>query len=185
MPMRGRLPWLTALLLAAALSGGGCFHTIHVAPEPDRTAEAPIPAAVRVEVAELTQQGPGNLPRIYYLKWTKQDLQQAIERYLQKRGTFAGPPGAKPELVLSLTASLQMDHNDRYSFRFRVQGTFLREGRTGGKVYSGAGWAPGPWARWSTASDQGPIKEAVRLALDELFAGIEADGEAALEPGTS
>lgn len=183
--MRGRPTWLTILLAAATLSCGGCFHTIHVAPEPDRTAEAPIPAAVRVEVAELTQQGPGSIPRIYYLKWSKQDLQQAVERYVEKRGTFSGTAGAKPELVLSLKASLLMEHNDRYSFRFRVQGTFVRRGKEGGKVYSGEGRAPGPWARWTTASDQGPINEAVRLALDELFAGIEADREAVLTPGAS
>ncbi len=168
------------LLLGLLFSSSGCVHVIHVRPEPDRVAVEPILASVTIEVARLAQEGPGSIPRIYYLKWTKQDLRESVEGYLAKRRTFAGRAGAAGDLTLSLKASLLLESRDRYVFIFEIEGTVLKRG-TALKSYRGRGRAAGPWVRWTTASDEEPITEAVRLALDELFAAIEADRAALLE----
>ncbi|WP_447975423.1 hypothetical protein [Nitrospira sp. Kam-Ns4a] len=171
---------MLSLLLGLLFSSSGCVHVIHVRPKPDRVAVEPIPATVTVEVASLAQEGPGSIPRIYYLKWTKQDLREAVEGYLEKRRTFAGRDGAAGDLTLSLKAALRLESRDRYVFIFEIEGTVLKRG-TALKSYRGRGRAVGPWARWTTASDEEPITEAVRLALDEIFAAIEADRAVLLE----
>jgi hypothetical protein len=67
-----------------------------------------------------------------------------------------------------------MTSRDRYSYRIRLQAE-MSATSTLVKTYLVEHDAAGSWARWVTESDRAPIEAALQLALDDLFAQIEAD----------
>jgi hypothetical protein len=161
--------------VVALLVPVGCVHKIHVAPEPDRVASQPIPLSVKIEVPWFELEGADHMPGITLLEWQWQDFRQAAIDYIAKRRTFRAVGTDTGDLTLSLKSKLAMRYREVYLYRMRVDATLGSSKNPTSKTYVGEGEAQGSSVRWVTASDQDPTNEAVRLALDDLLAKIEAD----------
>jgi hypothetical protein len=172
-----RLPVLATTLL---LSTSGCVHHIHVAPEPDQVAADPIPLTVRVEVPLFVLEGADHMSGIALLKWPWQDFRQAVVEYIQKRRSFTAVGTDRGDVTLSITAKLALQSHDRYIYHVRLDSQLVSPKFPSPRTYVVETEAVGSSVRWVTASDQDPIAEAVRLALNELLTKIEADRAAIL-----
>jgi hypothetical protein len=150
-------------------------HKIHVAPEPDKVASQSIPFSLKVEVPWFEMEGADHLPGITLLEWKWQDFRQAVIDYIAKRQTFHSVGKDPGNLTLSIKSKLAMRYRERYIYHLRLDATLGSSKDPAGGTYVAEGEGQGSTVRWVTASDQNPINEAVRLALDDLLAKIEAD----------
>lgn len=152
----------------------GCAHTIQVAPHPPGPSPIRIPRAVQLLVGPLSLVGAYHMPGIALLKWSRQDLGDALLRYIQQRETFQAVSKDAGDLALSIATSLSMRSRDHYRYRIRLQ-VEMKEGNNPIKTYQAEQDAEGSSVRWVTASDRDPIQAALQGALDDVFAQIEAD----------
>ncbi len=154
---------------------GGCVHRIHVAPAPPVVVEQPIPHAAQVVVPFLSIEGADHMPGIPVFEWAVGDFRAAAINYIQTRQTFtsAGPePGA---LTLTIKAWLTMRSRGTYRYTIRLESELGVSGKPAVKSYVTEQEEEGSRIRWTTASDQDPIRRAVQAALDELLTQMEAD----------
>jgi hypothetical protein len=171
-------PTLARLLLgtvALLLLCVGCVHKIYVAPEPGRVASQSLPLSLKVEVPWFELEGADHMPGIALLEWTWQDFRRAAIDYIAKRQTFRAVGTEPGELTLSIKSKLAMRYREVYLYRVQLDATLGSSKHPAGRTYVAEGEAQGSSVRWVTASDQNPINEAVRLALDALLTKIEAD----------
>ncbi len=146
-----------------------------MAPEPDRVASRSIPLSLKVEVPWFELEGADHMPGITLLEWKWQDFRQAVIDYISKRQTFRTVGKDTGDLTLSIKGKLAMRYREHYLYHLRLDATLGSSSKPAIKSYLAEGEALGSTVRWVTASDQDPINEAVRLALDDLLAKIETD----------
>ena len=115
------------------------------------------------------------MPGIALFEWPAQDLRSAVIDYIQSRQTFASASDRPADLTMTVKAWLRLRSGDRYQYRLRLETTLGPSGKPPIKSYLVEKEAVGSEIRWSTASDQAPIAEAVQAALDDLLTQIEAD----------
>lgn len=168
---------LLFLAIVLQLNMPGCVHRIHVTPEPDQVAAEPIPLAVRVEVPSFVLEGADHMPGIPLLEWPWKDFQQGVIDYIQKRRSFTATSADQRDVTLSIKARLALRSRDRYVYRLRLDSQLILPKAPAPRAYIVETEATGSSVRWITASDEDPIAEAVRLALNELLTKIEADRE--------
>lgn len=176
---------LLILTIVLQLSIHGCVHRIHVDPEPDLVAAEPIPLAVRVEVAYFLLEGADRMPGIALLEWPWKDFRQAMVEYIQKRHSFMAAGTDHGDVTLSIKVRLALRSHDRYVYRLQLDSQLISPKSPSPRTYVVETEATGSSVRWITASDQDPIAEAVRLALNELLTKIEADRVLILAAGKS
>ncbi len=177
------------LLLSGLLFfSGGCVHRIHVSPAPPAVSTAPLAQSLQVIVPFLAVEGADRMPGIALFEWPAQDLRSAAISYIHSRQTFASASEKPADLTMTVKAWLRLRADDRYHYRLRLETTLSlpKTPQTFGslekppiekplKSYLVEKDAAGQEVRWSTASDQIPIAEAVQAALDDLLTQIEAD----------
>ncbi|MGQ0812373.1 MAG: hypothetical protein ACT4OO_14270 [Nitrospiraceae bacterium] len=172
-----RLPvlfMLTTLFAGLTVGFGGCMHNIHVSPDPGVVSIAPIPLSLKVEVTWFALEGADHMPGIFDLNWSWRDFRQAVVTYIQKRRSFKSVGLEPADLTLSIRSFLTMRSRVHYTYHLRLESTLASNKKPVG-TYVTEAQADGSAIRWNTASDQEPIAEVVRLALDELLTNIEAD----------
>lgn len=161
-------------VILLAVLPAGCVHHIQVHPLPSGPASHTIPRSLQIAVGELATEGPDHMPGIALLEWPHYDLSQALVRYAQQRGTFSSITTGPADLTLAVSTTLSMKSRQRYRYRIRLDAE-MREQTRSIKRYLVEHEVEGSFARWVTASDRDPIEAALRLALEDLFARIEAD----------
>lgn len=176
---------LLFVVITLQLSAQSCVHHIHVIPEPDQVVVDPIPLAVRVDVPNLILEGADHMSGIALLKWPRQDFRQAVVEYIQKRRSFTAVGTDRGDVTLSITVKLALQSRGRYIYRVRLDSQLISPKSSAPRTYVVETEAEGSAVRWVTASDQDPIAEAVRLALNELLTKIEADRAPILDAGKS
>lgn len=179
----GRHLLIIAMLLP--LSDHGCVHRIHVAAEPDLVAAEAIPLAARVVVPFFVVEGADHMPGIALLEWPWNDFRQAVVAYIRKRRSFTTAGTDHGDVTLSIKVHLALRSHDRYVYRLRLDAQLISPTSPSPRTYVVETEATGSSVRWVTASDRDPIAEAVRLALNELLAKIEADRALILAAGQS
>lgn len=153
----------------------GCVHRIQVNPLPAGSASTTIPKSLRIAVGPLSLEGADHRQGITLLEWPHRDLSQAIIEYARRRQTFSSVFTASADLTLYITTKLALaSRQNRYHYQIRLQAE-MSEGERPVKSYRAERTAAGSVVRWVTASDRDPIESALQLALDDLFAQIEAD----------
>lgn len=158
----------------AIASLAGCVHTIHVQPEPAAPAAEPIPRHAQVVAGPPTVIGADHRPGIPLLEWPARELQEAIVRYMDRRGTFLSVGAAPADVRVTVDTILSMRYRDRYRYRIRLRAE-VTEGTRSIALYTAEQEAEGSAVRWVTASDREPIKAALQAALDDLLTRMEAD----------
>jgi hypothetical protein len=109
------------------------------------------------------------------LEWPHDDLREAIIRYVEHRGTFGSVLADNADLTLRVSTKLALaSRQGVYHYTIRLQAE-MREADRPIRSYFSERTAPGSSVRWVTASDRDPIESALRSALDDLCAQIEAD----------
>ncbi len=166
---------LRFLLSGLLLLSWGCVHRIHVTPVPPAVSTAPIARSLQVVVPFLAVGGADRMPGIALFEWPAQDLRSAVIGYIQSRKTFASVSDKPGDLTMTVKAWLRLRAGDRYQYKLRLETTLSHSGKQPIKSYLVERDAAGQEVRWSTASDQAPITEAVQAALDDLLTQIEAD----------
>lgn len=164
----------TLPVILLAVFPAGCVHHIQVNPLPSGPASHTIPRSLQIAVGELSTEGADHMPGIALLEWPHHDLSRALVRYAQQRGTFSSVTTGPADLTLAVATKLTMKSRERYRYRIRLDAE-MREQTRPIKTYLVEQEVEGSFARWVTASDRDPIESALRLALEELFARIEAD----------
>lgn len=167
--------WPSCLILVLQLGLLSCVHRIHISPEPDHVAAAPIPLSVRVDVPYFLLEGADHMPGITLLEWPWKDFWEGVVEYIRKRGSFAEADSDRGDATLSITARLMLRSHERYLYRIRLDAELRSPQSSTSRTYVAEAEATGSRVRWVTASDQEPIAEAVRLALNDLLTKIEAD----------
>lgn len=162
------LTWALLVVLA------GCVHTIQVHPLPSAPTTDPIPRRAHLIVRPATLTGADHKPGIALLDWPHRNLQEAITRYVQQRGTFLSVGDTPADLTVTISPALSLKYRDRYRYRIRLQADVTEGARSSG-TYVAEQEAEGSSVRWVTASDRDPIEAALRSALDDLLARLEAD----------
>lgn len=110
------------------------------------------------------------------LQWSHLDLNQAIIRYLQQRGTFASVSPDPADLTLRLATKLKLSsHGGLYHYHILLQAE-TSEGARQIKSYRAEETTVGSSVRWVTASDRDPIETALQAALEDVMRQVEADG---------
>jgi hypothetical protein len=166
--------------LALTLLGAGsilleaCVHNIHVAPVADLSLTRTIDQTVSVDVPFLALQGPDRMPGIAMLQWPAADLRNAIVEYAKQRGTFVGTDH-QGALAFVVRGWLFMRSRQAYHYIVHLEADLGPAGKPPTKSYVVRKETVGSRVRWATASDQEPIAEAVKAALDDLFLQIEED----------
>ena len=176
---------LLFLAITLQLSVHSCVHKIHVAPEPDQVAAEPMPLTVRVEVPYFLLEGADHMPGIMLLEWPWKDFRQGVVEYIQKRRSFTAVGTDHGDVTLSIKAQLALRSHERYVYRVRLDSQLISAKASSPRTYVVETEAVGSSVRWVTASDQDPIADAVRLALNELLTKIEADRALILAAGKS
>jgi hypothetical protein len=121
-------------------------------------------------------EGADHRPGIALLEWSHLDLNQAVLRYLQQRGTFASVSPDPADLTLRVVTKLTLtSRNGLYRYRIVLQAE-MSEAVHLLKSYRAEQTVVGSSVRWVTASDRDPIETALQAALDDLMRQIEADG---------
>lgn len=115
------------------------------------------------------------MPGIALLDWPTEDLRSAAIHYIQSRRTFASVHDKTADLTLTIKAWLAMRSRDDYRYNLRLESTVGPSEKSPIKSYVVEKEAVGSSVRWTTASDQTPIAEAVQNALDDLLTQVEAD----------
>lgn len=163
------------LCIIGCLIGTGCVHRIHVSPLPTTMSSLTIPRSLQLMVSPITMVGADHRPGITLLKWSENDLTQAVVRYLQQRGTFASVSTDRADLTLSMATKLSLtSRQNRYHYRIHLHAE-MKESAQLVKSYVAEQDVAGSMVRWVTASDRDPIESALQLALEELMTQIEAD----------
>jgi uncharacterized lipoprotein YajG len=166
---------LTMLVLALSVELSGCVHRIQVAPVPTSASSNPIPRALQAVISPFSMEGPDHRPGITMLEWSHLDLEQAILRYLQQRGTFASVSHDPADLTLRVATKLTLtSRGGLYRYRILLQAD-MSEGVRLIKSYRAEQTVTGSSVRWVTASDRTPIELALQGALEDLMRQIEAD----------
>jgi hypothetical protein len=166
---------LARLLILLLILPTGCVHRIQVQPFPAGPASTTIPKSIQIVVGAPALEGADHRPGITFLEWPHHDLRQAVIQYAQHRGTFSSVLTDHAEVMLRIGTKLALvSRQGRYHYHIRVQAETSEADRLI-KTYLAEGSAPGSVARWVTDSDRDPIESALQLALDDLFAKIEAD----------
>jgi hypothetical protein len=170
------------LLVLLLIVSTGCVHRIQVNPLPAGQASTTIPRSLQIAVGTPALEGADHRPGITLLEWPPHDLRQAIIQYAQHRGTFGSVLTDNAELTLRIMTKLALaSRQGRYHYHIRLQAKMSDADRLV-NTYLAEGSAAGSLARWVTASDRDPIESALQLALDDLFAQIEADRSLYAEP---
>ena len=119
--------------------------------------------------------GADHRPGITLLKWSEDDLTQAVLRYLQQRGTFVSVSTNQADLTLRMVTKLSLtSRQNRYHYQIRLHAE-MKDSAQLVKSYVAEQALAGSMVRWVTASDRDPIEAALQLALDELMTQIEAE----------
>ncbi|MBP0130003.1 MAG: hypothetical protein ITD36_00015 [Nitrospira sp.] len=163
------------LLSGLLLLNWGCVHRIHVTPAPPATSTAPIARSLQVIVPFLAVEGADRMPGIALFEWPARDLRAAVIDYVQSRLTFTSASDKPADLTMTVKAWLRLRADSRYQYKLRLETTLDHSKKQPIKSYLVEKDAAGQEVRWSTASDQAPIAEAVQAALDDLLTQIEAD----------
>jgi len=173
----GRLldQWSRILFSGLLLLSCGCVHRIHVSPVAPTTAPATIAQSVQVLVPFLAMEGADHMPGITLLEWPADDLRNAMIDYIRSRQTFVSVTDNPADLILRVKAWLTMRSRGDYRYRLRLEAGLGPSEKAPIKSYVVERDAVGSSIRWSAASDQGPIAEAVQAALDDLLSQIETD----------
>lgn len=169
--------WITLTMLVLTLSAelSGCVHRIQVAPVPTSASSISIPRTLQVVIGPISMEGPDHRPGIIMLEWSHLDLEQAILRYLQQRGTFASVSHGPADLTLRVATKLSLtSRGGLYRYRILLQAD-MSEGVRLIKSYRAEQTVTGSSVRWVTASDCAPIELALQEALEDLMRQIEAD----------
>ena len=120
-------------------------------------------------------EGPDHRPGIAMLEWPHLDLNQAVLRYLQHRGTFASVSPEPADLTLRVSTKLILtSRSGRYRYRIVLQAE-MSEASQRLKSYRAEQTAVGSSVRWVTASDRDPIEIAFQAVLEDLMQQIEGD----------
>lgn len=164
------------LLLALCVAWAGCVHRIHVAPLPTSASPLTIPRTLQAVIGPISMEGADHRPGIALLEWSHLDLNQAVVRYLQQRGTFASVSSDPADLTLRVTTKLTLiSRKGLYRYRIVLQAEMSEAVRLL-KSYRTEQTVVGSSVRWVTASDRDPIETALQAALEDLMGQIEADG---------
>jgi hypothetical protein len=115
------------------------------------------------------------MPGIAVLDWPAQDLRSAAIDYIQSRQTFASVGDRPADLTLTVKAWLTMRSRGSYRYSLRLESALGPSEKPPIKSYLVEKETVGSSVRWTTASDQTPIAEAVQVALDDLLSQIETD----------
>lgn len=115
------------------------------------------------------------MPGITLLEWPTKDLQTAIIDYIRERQTFSSVSSEEGTFTMIVKAWLWMRSRAEYRYTVRLEADLGPTGKEPIKSYLSQKEAVGSRVRWTTASDQDPIAEAVQRALDELLIQIEKD----------
>jgi hypothetical protein len=153
----------------------GCAHTIHVTPVPRTASSSPIDHSLHVKVPLLALEGADHMPGILMLDWPAKDLRRAVMDYGRQRRTFIEVNEHQGEFTLSVQAWLWLRSREAYHYIVHLESELGPAGQPPIKSYVVQKETVGSRIRWVTASDQGPISEVVKAALDELFDQIEQD----------
>jgi hypothetical protein len=170
--------WLIVLLLFAP----GCVHTIHVSPHPSAPASSTIPRSVQLVTGPLLKEGADHMPGINLLRWTRDDVRNALIDYAERRETFTAVSTTPADLTMTVGVKLSLKSRDRYWYKIRLDVDMKDAAHAIGQ-YVAEHEVEGSWARWITASDQDPIEAALQRALDDLFAQIEGDRSSYIKSG--
>jgi hypothetical protein len=165
----------TRLLVLLLILLTGCVHRIHVTPLPAGPASTTIPKSLQITVGPLALQGADHMPGITLLQWPHRDLSRAIVQYARRRETFSSVFTDSADLTLRIATKLALAaRQNRYHYHIRLEAEMSEADRLV-KTYRAEHTAAGSLTRWVTASDRDPIESALQMALDDLFAQIEAD----------
>jgi len=164
----------TATLCALFLTSG-CAHRIRLEALPATVAAATIPQSVQVVVPFLALEGADHMPGTGLLEWPAKDLRAAAISYIQKRDTFTSVDEQQGTFTLTIKAWLSVKSRETYHYSLRLESDLGLSGKPPLKSYLVQKEAAGSYVRWTTASDQRPIAEVTRAALDDLLSQIEAD----------
>jgi hypothetical protein len=115
------------------------------------------------------------MPGIAMLDWPAKDLRAAAIDYIRQRQTFTTVSDEQGALTLTIKAWLWMRSPAEYRYTIRFESELGPSGKPPIKTYLVQKEAVGSRVRWTTASDRGPIAEAVQAALDDLLLQIEED----------
>ncbi len=115
------------------------------------------------------------MPGIALLAWPAEDLRSAATQYIQSRRTFVSVTDKTADLTLTIKAWLAMRSRGEYRYRLHLESSVGPSEKPAIKSYVVEKEAVGSHVRWTTASDQAPIAEAVQAALDDLLTQVEAD----------
>jgi hypothetical protein len=163
------------LLLALCIAGVGCVHRIQVAPLPTSASSIIIPRTLQAVISPIALEGADHRPGIALLEWSHLNLNQAVLRYLQQRGTFASVSPDPADLTLRMTTKLMLtSRSGLYRYRIVLQAEMSDADRLL-KSYRAEQTAVGSSVRWVTASDSEPIETALQGALENLMRQVEAD----------
>jgi len=163
------------LLLAVCIVWVGCVHRIQVTLLPGSASSVTIPRTLQAIISPISMEGPDHRPGIALLEWSHLDLNEAVLRYLQQRGTFASVLTDPADLTLRVATKLSLtSRQGRYHYRIVLQAE-MSEAIRPIKPYRAEQTAVGSSVRWVTASDRGPIQTALQAAWEDLMRQIEAD----------
>lgn len=167
---------LTMLVLTLWVAWTGCVHRIQVAPLPASASYITIPRTLQAIIGPISMEGPDHRPGIALLEWSHLDLNQAVLRYLQQRGTFASVSPEPADLTLRVATKLTLTSRQGvYYYRISLQAAMSEAARLI-RSYSAEQTAMGSSVRWVTASDGDPIETALQMALEDLMRQVEEDG---------
>jgi len=115
------------------------------------------------------------MPGAALLDWPAQDLRSAAIDYIHLRHTFAWVGDKPADLALTIKAWLTMRSRGNYHYNLHLEAALGSSGKPPIKSYLVERETVGSSVRWTTASDQIPIADAVQAALDDLLSQIEGD----------
>lgn len=115
------------------------------------------------------------MPGIALFDWPAEDLRSAATSYIHSRQTFAAVLDKTADLTLTIKAWLTLRSRGEYRYRLHLEATLGPSEKSPIKSYVVEKEAVGSKVRWTTDSDQAPIDEITRAALDDLLTQIEAD----------
>ncbi len=167
-----------ALALVTLLFMTGCVgREIRVAPIPDKAQERPVPVSAHIRVTSFEKLGPGLMPGIAFLDWSRDNLEQTIVSYLEKRRTFTQVSGqaGQGQVQMLLKVVLRMESWDRYFYNIDLAADLTAPDGAVAKSYAAHAREAGPQVRFTAASDEPPIEKALTAALNQLFGAVEAD----------
>jgi hypothetical protein len=126
-------------------------------------------------VPTLALEGADHRRGITLLEWPAEDLRSAVTDYIRLRQTFTSVSERPADLTLTIKGWLAMRSSGNYYYRLRLESTLGPSEKPPIKSYLVEKETEGSSVRWTTASDQSPIVEAVQAAMDDLLTQIEAD----------